>query len=147
MRATGNRPRAHRPPAAADPKQCGRLPNRSFLEILRTENPLSAKVTNLKRKLIDSARLGQRKTASTWLVEQILVGMQPFVIGGPKKCLKTNLSIDLAISLGSGKSFLGKFPVGKPVPVAVMSGESGWAIIEETAEHVAPGEAGETDEM
>ncbi|HEX4588441.1 MAG TPA: AAA family ATPase, partial [Gemmataceae bacterium] len=68
-----------------------------------------------------------------WLVDLVLVVGMPAVIGGPKKSLKTSLLIDLAVSLGTGTPFLGKYRVPERVPVAVVSGESGQATIKETA--------------
>jgi alkylated DNA nucleotide flippase Atl1 len=58
-------------------------------------------------------------------------------MGGPKKSLKTSIMLDAAISLGSGKPFLGKFEVPERVKVAVLSGESGQITIRETALRVA----------
>jgi hypothetical protein len=45
--------------------------------------------------------------------------------------------LDAALSLGSGKSFLGKFEVPERLKVAVLSGESGQITVRETALRVA----------
>ena len=71
-----------------------------------------------------------------YIIEGVLVKGQPGVIAGPKKSLKTNISIDLALSLGCGGHFLGRYRVARPVRVGVMSGESGAATIQETARRV-----------
>jgi hypothetical protein len=55
---------------------------------------------------------------------------------GPKKSLKTNISLDLAFSLATGGRFLGYFNVPERRRMAVMSGESGTATIKETAQRV-----------
>jgi hypothetical protein len=84
----------------------------------------------------DSATFAREHHPLNWLVPQVLVAGQPGVIGGPKKTLKTSLAVDLAISLGSGTPFLGQFPVPKKVRVAVLSGESGAATLQETAHRI-----------
>ncbi|MBA4017300.1 MAG: hypothetical protein C0483_09015 [Pirellula sp.] len=65
----------------------------------------------------------------TFIIERILTQDEPAVIGGPRKTLKTSLSVDLAVSIASGQPFLGKFRVPKALPVGVVSGESGGATI------------------
>lgn len=87
--------------------------------------------------LIDSATFAAKTYHQEWLVENILVSGQPCVVGGPGKAMKTSLVLDLAISLGSGTPFLGKFEVPEARRVAVFSGESGAATIQETARRIA----------
>jgi replicative DNA helicase len=87
-------------------------------------------------KPIDSATFAAAVRRQEWLVEGVLASDQPGVIGGPKKSLKTSVAVDLALSIGSGKPFLGKFPVPQKVRVAVLSGESGTAALQETARRV-----------
>ena len=72
-----------------------------------------------------------------YLVENILVEGQPALIAAPKKSLKTNLSIDLALSLAHAGIFVRRFGVPRAVRVGVMSGESGPATIQETARRIA----------
>jgi hypothetical protein len=74
-----------------------------------------------------------------WLVQNVLVADLPIILGGPKKTLKTGLSLDLAISLGSGRPFLGveRFSVPKLWRVAVYSGENGGYVLFETALRIA----------
>jgi len=86
---------------------------------------------------ISSAELATAKYALEYLIDGLLVRGQPGIIAGPKKTLKTNLSIDLALSLAEGGLFLGRFNVPTAVRVGVMSGESGAATIQETALRVA----------
>src|SRR6185369_17207723 len=82
--------------------------------------PLSSKVFASKKFNIE------------WLVKNLLVKGQPCIWGGPKKSLKTTLGVDLALSLGSGQPYLGKFEVPKPVRTAFISGESGGWTVQET---------------
>lgn len=72
-----------------------------------------------------------------FLVDNILVRGQPMIVAGPRKALETNSCIDLALSLGQGGLFLGRFNVPKPVRVGMMSAESGPATIQETARRIA----------
>jgi RecA-family ATPase len=74
-----------------------------------------------------------------YLIEDMLVAGQPCIIAGPKKALKTNIAIDLTLSLADGVPFLGTFDVARPTKVGLMSGESGSAVIQETARRIALG--------
>jgi len=86
---------------------------------------------------ISSAELDENDYQLSYLIDGILVRGQPGVIAGPKKTLKTNLSIELALSLSHAGLFLGRFNVNQPVRVGLMSGESGAATIQETARRIA----------
>src|SRR4051812_17484394 len=83
--------------------------------------------------LLDSAALDRAPYGQRWLVESVLVPGQPAVLGGPRKSLKTSVAIDLAVSLSAGVPFLGSFAVPRPVRALVLSGESGEAVVQETA--------------
>lgn len=71
-----------------------------------------------------------------WLIDGVLVEGQPLIVGGPIKVLKTSIIVDLAISLASGKKFLGRFIVNRTARVMIMSGESGMPVLKETANRV-----------
>jgi len=49
-------------------------------------------------------------------LENILVAGQPFLLGGKKKCLKTAIRCDLAVSLATATPFLDHFDVPKIRP-------------------------------
>lgn len=85
---------------------------------------------------ITAAKLESADFDMTYLVEGVLVKDQPAGLVGPKKSLKTNISLDLAVSLATGGRFLGYFNVPERRRIAVMSGESGMATIQETAQRV-----------
>lgn len=87
-------------------------------------------------KFFDSNQLTAGDFRPEWLVKGAVVKGQPGIIAGPSKAMKTNTAIDLAVSMASGKPFLGQFAVPKPLTVAVVSGESGAATIQETFSRV-----------
>ena len=58
------------------------------------------------------------------------------IVGGRSKTLKTSIVCDLVLSLGSGVPFLGKFDAQR-VNVGFWSGESGAAVVRETARRQA----------
>ncbi len=60
-----------------------------------------------------------------WLIERVLVAEQLAVCGGRYKTLKTSCMAAAAVAMVLGKPFLGRFPVPKPRPVVLISGESG----------------------
>lgn len=86
---------------------------------------------------ITSAQLDAETYELNYLVNGVLVRGQPGVVAGPKKTLKTNISVDLALSLSEGCEFLGRFDVPLATRVGIMSGESGAATLQETARRVA----------
>lgn len=88
-------------------------------------------------ELIDSATFAAAEFKLDWLIGGLMVRGQPAVVGGPKKSLKTSLLVDLALSLGTGAPFLGQFSVPASIRVAIMSGESGQATLQETARRIA----------
>jgi replicative DNA helicase len=71
-----------------------------------------------------------------WLVKNILVAMQPAVIGGGHKAMKTTTGLDLAISLATGTPFLGQFQIPAAKRVCFLSGESGEHTIQETSRRI-----------
>jgi hypothetical protein len=74
---------------------------------------------------VDAVDFLAEEYAHDWLIEGVLVAKQSFMVGGKKKCLKTGVLCDLALSLATGTDFLGHFPVPQPRRVAFFSAESG----------------------
>lgn len=103
--------------------------------IVATDTPSAPAVPGFE--VIESPALHDGDYAMEYLVDGLLVGGQPGVLAGPKKTLKTNIGIDLAMSLSEGGLFLGRFNVPRAVRTALMSGESGAATIQETARRIA----------
>jgi hypothetical protein len=88
-------------------------------------------------KLIDSPTFERNDYRQEWYVRHMLVRGQPCIVGAPKKCLKTSIVVDLALSLAAAVMFLGTFYVPRKVRVAVLSGESGEATLQTLARRVA----------
>jgi hypothetical protein len=82
---------------------------------------------------IDSAEFLHADYRQESFISKILVRGQPGVIAGPSKGMKTSMLVDMAVSLAAAAPFLGEFPVPRPVRVALVSGESGQATLQETA--------------
>lgn len=61
-----------------------------------------AAYAKFSKKFLGSAAFSKKQFVHDWLVQSVLVAGQPAVIGGPKKCMKSSVACDLAISLGTG---------------------------------------------
>ncbi len=88
-------------------------------------------------ELIDSAAFAAASYRREFLVGGVIVARQPCIIGGSQKTLKTSIAVDLAYSLGTATRFLNKFDVPQARRVAVISGESGEATLQDTATRIA----------
>jgi replicative DNA helicase len=99
---------------------------------VRNDMPASS----VRIQLIDSAAFAATNYSLRWLVRKLLVRDQPAVVGGPKKCLKTSFLCDLAVAMGTGRSFLGQFEVDRSARIGFLSGESGPHAIKTTARNV-----------
>jgi hypothetical protein len=71
-----------------------------------------------------------RPKEQVYLVEGVLAAGQIAIIGGPEKGQKSNIAMDLALSLASGTKFLGRFEVSKPRRTLVLTGETTEAPLE-----------------
>lgn len=83
-----------------------------------------------------AAKLMAADFSVQYLIDKILVALQPCIVAGQKKVLKTSLLVDLAISLTTAGQFLGVFKVPNAVRVGLMTGESGLGTIQETIERI-----------
>src|SRR5205807_8707221 len=96
--------------------------NKMTLTLANTPDAKLVETHSSHANLIDSSSFDTANFQPHWLVEQILVENQLCTIGGPPKSLKTSIAIDLAISLGSGTPFLGRWKVPEKRKVAIISG-------------------------
>jgi replicative DNA helicase len=89
--------------------------------------------------VIDSKTFAEATYKLEWLIRRLMVRYQAILLGGPRKSLKTSIEVDLALSLGTGTPFLGMadFHVYRRNRVALLSGESGEAVIQETAKRIS----------
>ncbi|MEN6458233.1 MAG: AAA family ATPase [Thermoguttaceae bacterium] len=94
----------------------------------------------IKRRIVipylSCAELDSGSYELEYLIDGILVALQPFILAGARKSLKTTILIAMAISLATGLPFLGHFPVKRACRVIVLSGESGLSVIQETARRI-----------
>jgi hypothetical protein len=57
-------------------------------------------VTDFERDFLTSHLFDRTRYIRDWLVRQVLVRGHLGALGGPKKCLKTSVAVDLAVSKG-----------------------------------------------
>ncbi len=90
-------------------------------------------------KVLRSAELASSNYENRFMIERVLVEKQRLVLVAKSKVGKTTLAVASAVSVATGKPFLGyeQFTVLKPQPTLVMSGESGLATLKETGQRIA----------
>ena len=64
-----------------------------------------------------------------YLIDKVMIAGKPFMGFGQSKCLKTLLTVDMAVSLVTQTDFLNRFKVNRKCSVLFMSGESGLDIL------------------
>lgn len=87
-------------------------------------------------KTLTTRELFDHTDEDSFLIDQTLVEKQPAIVAGPSKSMKTTLSIDAAISLATGSSFLGR-TIPKPVPVLFLTSEIGLTQVKKLAYRIA----------
>jgi hypothetical protein len=81
-------------------------------------------------KLLSGPELNAANVKLEPIIDYVLYANQPCVIGGPSKSLKTSLLVDLAVSVSCTRKFLDHFWVPEKKRIALMSGESGMAALQ-----------------
>lgn len=79
--------------------------------------------------VVRAAELPLDDADATWLVERLWARAGVGVIGGAPKCCKSWLGLDLALSVASATSCLGRFPVVHPGPVLLYLAEDSPAVV------------------
>lgn len=72
-----------------------------------------------------------------WLIESLWGAAAVGFIGGPPKCCKSYLGLDMAISVATGTACLGTYTVLEPGPALVYLAEDALSIVRERAEALA----------
>jgi AAA domain len=85
---------------------------------------------------ITAAELDAATYELEYLIEGTMTAGQPLIVAGSKKNLKTNILLDLVVSLASATPFLGSLQIHRPARSAIMSGESGLHTIQETCRRI-----------
>ncbi len=81
---------------------------------------------------ITAAELASASYHTEFLIDGAMTLLEPLIVAGGKKTLKTGLLCDAAVSLAMGNDLLGTMKVARAVRVLFMSGESGLATLQET---------------
>lgn len=73
--------------------------------------------------VLQVANIQEQDPAARWLVRDLWTAQAVGIIGGAPKCWKSWLGLDMAVSVASGTSCLGRFEVEQPGPVLVYLAE------------------------
>ena len=88
-------------------------------------------------KWVSAAELNAADHRVEYFIDDIFAKNQPLVIGGGQKTCKTNIASDMAISLATGRRFLGRFRVNGQFRTAFISCESGAAVLQDNNRRVS----------
>lgn len=96
------------------------------------------KPSGRKRKTLQAHGLGEIElTPVRWLVQDIWTADGFGAVAGPEKSLKSYLVTLMAMSVATGKPFLGKFPVAVQGGVLFFAGEGSKALFKRRVSHLA----------
>ncbi len=87
--------------------------------------------------LVTSAALDREDYTASPIITEVLFAGSPAVIGGMFKTGKSLLAIDAAISIATGRPFLGSWTVPEPREVVYFTGEGGPAVAQEYGRRIA----------
>jgi len=69
------------------------------------------------------------QSEQAWLIESMWAYAAVGIIGGPPKCCKSWLGLDMALSVASGSPCLGQFPVKRPGPALIFLAEDALPVV------------------
>jgi hypothetical protein len=87
--------------------------------------------------LVSCATLDSEDYTPRAIIDDCLYAGHPAIDGGSFKTCKTLLALDGAISVGTGRPFLNRFAVPKPMTVVYFSGEGGRSMVQEYMRRIA----------
>jgi hypothetical protein len=98
-------------------------------------------------KALTMADLWSTDFTVDYFIEGAAVVGQPGILGAPSKSLKTVIASAAAMSITSGRPFLGKFPVLRRARCCVVSAESGFSALQSVTKRIAAAEDAMLDEF
>lgn len=118
-------------------------------KIISGKIPEGAEETQALRTTNYGEVMGNSNTFEGWLVKGFWGRRSHGIVAGMPKCFKSTLVHDLVVSVASGASFLGKFPVLEPGPVIVVQNENADYIMKDRTEKIIldRGLVGETEKV
>src|SRR5262245_52452857 len=82
-------------------------------------------------RVVRVGEIAQRESGQGWLVEGLWGASSVGVVGGAPKCAKTWLGLDLALSVATGTTCLGRYAVPEPGLVLVYLAEDALPVVRE----------------
>jgi hypothetical protein len=107
------------------------------VRLAKEKDQQTAGATKDRFPLVSSKSLDSENYTVRPIIDEMLFAGSPAVDGGLFKTGKTLVAIDGAISIASGRPFLGRFAVPEPLSVVYFSGEGGPAIAQEYGRRIA----------
>lgn len=85
--------------------------------------------------------LGKPRVKSGWAVKGFWLKGSNGIVAGEPKTFKSTITLDLAISIASGKPFLDRYPVEETGPVIIVQNENAEWIIQDRLERMMVGKS------
>ena len=86
----------------------------------------------LKEEILPVSRANEldiRHPEQSWLIESLWAHAAVGIIGGPPKCCKSWLGLDMALSVSSGTACLDRFAVQRPGPALIFLAEDALSVV------------------